>query len=46
MDMVMYDSAGAPWLDQPVMMHSSRMEDYDPLTPQQYAFATSYWVYW
>ncbi|KAI1382929.1 putative FRE ferric reductase-like transmembrane component [Hypoxylon trugodes] len=36
---------GTPWLDQPVMLHSSR-EDTCKLTPAQCAYRNSHWRYW
>lgn len=37
--------AGVPWLDQPVMLHSSRL-DKCKLTEAQCAFRNSRWRYW
>lgn len=36
---------GLPGLDQPVMLHSSRM-DMCKLTPEQCAYRGRKWVYW
>ncbi|KAI2617660.1 putative FRE ferric reductase-like transmembrane component [Hypomontagnella submonticulosa] len=36
---------GTPWLDQPVMLHSSRA-DTCKLTPEQCAYRHGYWRYW
>ncbi|KAI5862495.1 putative FRE ferric reductase-like transmembrane component [Durotheca rogersii] len=36
---------GTPWLDQPVMLHSSRA-DTCKLTPEQCAYRSGYWRYW
>jgi len=38
-------SMGVPWLDQPVMLHSSRA-DKCKLTPEQCALRSSHWLYW
>lgn len=38
-------SGSAPWLDQPVMLHSSR-EDHCKLTEAQCAFRNAHWRYW
>jgi ferric-chelate reductase len=46
MDEIAYDSTGLPWLDQPVMLHSSRVPDYGPLTEEQLAYVTQYWLFW
>lgn len=35
-----------PWLDQPVLLHSSRDAGMCSLTPEQCALKTSYWVFW
>ncbi|KAI0008482.1 putative FRE ferric reductase-like transmembrane component [Xylariaceae sp. FL0662B] len=39
------DMEGTPWLDEPVMLHSSR-EDTCKLTPEQCAYRGGYWRYW
>lgn len=36
---------GLPWLDQPVMLHSSRA-DHCTLTPEQCAYRDAHWRYW
>ncbi|KAH8897421.1 putative ferric reductase transmembrane component [Thozetella sp. PMI_491] len=36
---------GTPWLDQPVMLHSSRA-DKCTLTAEQCAYRSGYWRYW
>ncbi|KAK7527608.1 ferric-chelate reductase [Phyllosticta citriasiana] len=36
---------GAPWLDSPVMLHSSRM-DHCKLNPEQCAYRNGFWRYW
>jgi hypothetical protein len=36
---------GIPWLDQPVMLHSSRV-DYCKLGPADCAYRSGYWRYW
>jgi ferric-chelate reductase len=36
---------GIPWLDQPVMLHSSRA-DKCKLTQAQCAYRNSHWRYW
>ncbi|PWY66840.1 hypothetical protein BO94DRAFT_330991 [Aspergillus sclerotioniger CBS 115572] len=36
---------GLPWLDQPVMLHSSRADDCT-LTPEQCAYRHGHWRYW
>ncbi|KZT74826.1 hypothetical protein DAEQUDRAFT_659508 [Daedalea quercina L-15889] len=36
---------GVPWLDAPVMLHSSR-EDTCTLTPEQCAYRDGFWRYW
>ncbi|KAI1084469.1 putative FRE ferric reductase-like transmembrane component [Whalleya microplaca] len=36
---------GTPWLDDPVMLHSSRA-DTCKLTPEQCAYRRGYWRYW
>lgn len=38
-------STGTPWLDQPVLLHSSRA-DSCALTPAQCAYRAGYWRYW
>ncbi|KAK2808659.1 hypothetical protein FQN50_004523 [Emmonsiellopsis sp. PD_5] len=35
-----------PWLDQPVMLHSSRDPGECTMTPEQCAYKTRYWVFW
>ncbi|KAJ5247797.1 hypothetical protein N7468_002780 [Penicillium chermesinum] len=35
-----------PFLDQPVMLHSSRNPGECTMTPEQCAYKTRYWVYW
>ncbi|KAJ5338217.1 hypothetical protein N7452_004945 [Penicillium brevicompactum] len=35
-----------PFLDQPVMLHSSRDAGNCTMTPEQCALKTSYWVFW
>jgi ferric-chelate reductase len=47
MDMAMDMDAhsGLPWLDSPVMLHSSR-EDTCKLTPEQCAYRQGHWRYW
>ncbi|KAF6816110.1 ferric reductase transmembrane [Colletotrichum sojae] len=35
-----------PWLDQPVMLHSSRDPGMCSMTPEQCAYKTRYWVFW
>ncbi|KAL1958561.1 hypothetical protein VTO42DRAFT_4158 [Malbranchea cinnamomea] len=40
-----HDVSGVPWLDQPVMLHSSR-EDSCSLTPEQCEYRRGYWRYW
>ena len=45
MDIVIYDSTGVPWLDRPLMLHSSR-ESSCKLTPKQCAFETGFWRFW
>jgi hypothetical protein len=45
--MKMESSMGmVPWLDQPVMLHSSRDAGECTMTPEQCALKTSYWVFW
>ena len=44
MDMEM-SGAGLPWLDQPVMLHSSR-HDKCKLSDAQCAYRNSRWRYW
>ncbi|OJJ76840.1 hypothetical protein ASPBRDRAFT_190187 [Aspergillus brasiliensis CBS 101740] len=36
---------GLPWLDQPVMLHSSRA-DHCTLTPEQCVYRNAHWRYW
>lgn len=43
--MMLMTSTGLPWLDSPVMLHSSRM-DKCSLTPEQCAYRRGYWRYW
>ncbi|KAI1086754.1 putative FRE ferric reductase-like transmembrane component [Rostrohypoxylon terebratum] len=43
MDMEM---TGTPWLDQPVMLHSSRADSCSKFTAAQCAYRTYYWRYW
>ncbi|KAE8355075.1 ferric reductase like transmembrane component-domain-containing protein [Aspergillus coremiiformis] len=38
-------SGGLPWLDMPVMFHSSRV-DKCKMTPEQCAYRSGYWRYW
>ncbi|KJZ79977.1 hypothetical protein HIM_00691 [Hirsutella minnesotensis 3608] len=35
-----------PWLDQPVMLHSSRDAGHCMMTPEQCAYKSRYWVFW
>ena len=35
-----------PWLDQPVLLHSSRDPGECSMTPEQCAYKTQYWVFW
>ena len=35
-----------PWLDQPVLLHSSRDPGNCTMTAEQCAFKTSYWLFW
>lgn len=35
-----------PWLDQPVLLHSSRDAGKCSMTPDQCALKTGYWVFW
>ncbi|KAL1626908.1 hypothetical protein SLS54_002446 [Diplodia seriata] len=44
MDMEMA-GGGIPWLDTPVMLHSSR-EDSCEMTPDQCAYRNGFWRYW
>ncbi|KAJ5810373.1 Riboflavin synthase-like beta-barrel [Penicillium pulvis] len=44
MDMKM-NGGGIPWLDQPVLLHSSRA-DKCKLSPAQCAYRNSHWRYW
>lgn len=37
--------AGLPWLDYPIMLHSSR-KDTCKLTPTQCEYRQGYWRYW
>ncbi|KAI4864200.1 putative FRE ferric reductase-like transmembrane component [Hypoxylon rubiginosum] len=39
------DMTGTPWLDQPVMLHSSRMATCS-LNPSQCAYRNGHWRYW
>ncbi|CEJ55062.1 hypothetical protein PMG11_01339 [Penicillium brasilianum] len=43
MDMAM---SMLPWLDQPVLLHSSRDAGNCTMTDEQCAFKTSYWLFW
>lgn len=43
MDMAM---SMVPWLDQPVLLHSSRDASKCKMTAEQCAFKTSYWLFW
>ncbi|KAL4976066.1 ferric reductase like transmembrane component-domain-containing protein [Aspergillus desertorum] len=45
MDMEMDSHSGLPWLDSPVMLHSSRA-DTCKLTPEQCAYRRGHWRYW
>lgn len=45
MDMDMGQSSGLPWLDSPVMLHSSRA-DTCKMTPEQCAYRSGHWRYW
>ncbi|KAL4746387.1 hypothetical protein BDW72DRAFT_185035 [Aspergillus terricola var. indicus] len=45
MDMDMDAHSGLPWLDSPVMLHSSRA-DTCKLTPEQCAYRRGHWRYW
>jgi hypothetical protein len=45
MDMSTTTMTGLPWLDSPVMLHSSR-EDTCKLTPAQCEYRHGYWRYW
>ncbi|KAL4983276.1 ferric reductase like transmembrane component-domain-containing protein [Aspergillus falconensis] len=45
MDMDMDSHSGLPWLDSPVMLHSSRA-DTCKLTPEQCAYRRGHWRYW
>lgn len=38
-------SGGVPWLDQPVMLHSSRADSCS-MTPEQCAYRNYHWRYW
>lgn len=38
-------SGGVPWLDQPVMLHSSRADSCS-MTPEQCAYRNGHWRYW
>lgn len=35
-----------PWLDQPVMLHSSRDPGECTMTPEQCAYKSQYWLFW
>ncbi|THC99233.1 hypothetical protein EYZ11_001321 [Aspergillus tanneri] len=39
------ETSGLPWLDQPVLLHSSRA-DTCKLTPEQCAYRRGHWRYW
>ncbi|KAI6083330.1 putative FRE ferric reductase-like transmembrane component [Hypoxylon rubiginosum] len=39
------EMTGTPWLDQPVMLHSSRVATCS-LTPEQCAYRNGHWRYW
>jgi hypothetical protein len=43
MDMAM---SMLPWLDQPVLLHSSRDAGNCTMTAEQCAFKSSYWLFW
>lgn len=43
--MNLWTSTGLPWLDSPVMLHSSR-KDKCTLTPEQCEYRSGYWRYW
>ena len=43
--MYLNTSTGLPWLNSPVMLHSSRM-DMCKLTPEQCAYRSGHWRYW
>ncbi|RHZ47396.1 putative cysteine synthase B, partial [Aspergillus thermomutatus] len=45
MDMSADAGSGLPWLDQPVMLHSSR-KDTCKLSPEQCAYRHGHWRYW
>ncbi|RDW67203.1 uncharacterized protein DSM5745_09069 [Aspergillus mulundensis] len=45
MEMDMDEPSGIPWLDSPVMLHSSRA-DTCKLTPEQCAYRRGHWRYW
>ncbi|KAF4292376.1 hypothetical protein KXV22_005456 [Aspergillus fumigatus] len=45
MDMSDDAGSGLPWLDQPVMLHSSR-KDTCKLSPEQCAYRRGHWRYW
>ncbi|RHZ69270.1 hypothetical protein CDV55_106632 [Aspergillus turcosus] len=45
MDMSSDAGSGLPWLDQPVMLHSSRA-DTCKLSPEQCAYRRGHWRYW
>ncbi|KAE8371689.1 ferric reductase like transmembrane component-domain-containing protein [Aspergillus bertholletiae] len=45
MSMDEHSSGGLPWLDMPVMFHSSRA-DTCKMTPEQCAYRSGYWRYW
>lgn len=43
--MYLNTTTGLPWLDSPVMLHSSRM-DMCMLTAEQCAYRSGHWRYW
>ncbi|KAL4803996.1 ferric reductase like transmembrane component-domain-containing protein, partial [Aspergillus unguis] len=45
MDMDMDMPSGLPWLDRPVMLHSSRADNCT-LTPEQCVYRSGHWRYW
>lgn len=45
MDMDMDQPSGLPWLDTPVMLHSSRA-DTCKMTPEQCVYRSGHWRYW
>ncbi|OJJ33220.1 hypothetical protein ASPWEDRAFT_43295 [Aspergillus wentii DTO 134E9] len=47
MDMAMSEkTVGLPWLDQPVMLHSSRADSCSKFTSEQCAYRNYHWRYW